>query len=236
MKLIADLHTHTLVSGHAYGTIREMAMEAKEQQLQLLGISEHAPGIPGTVDPFYYNNLTVIPREIYGVQILHGCEINVLNDGTLSLEQQFIDKLDYGIAGIHRQCYEDAGIAKNTENLINCIKNPKIRFVSHPDDDHTPLDYKELVQAAKEYDIALEVNNSSLMKVDKRLNCIQNYKTMLQYCMEYQVPVIVNTDAHDPSWVGRFEKAESLLKEIGFDENLILNTELEKVRNFLLKD
>lgn len=22
MKLIADLHTHTLVSGHAYGTIR----------------------------------------------------------------------------------------------------------------------------------------------------------------------------------------------------------------------
>ena len=26
--LIADLHMHTLVSGHAYGTIREMAAEA----------------------------------------------------------------------------------------------------------------------------------------------------------------------------------------------------------------
>lgn len=235
MKLIADLHTHTLASGHAYGTIREMAMEASKQQLQLLGISEHAPGIPGTVDPFYYNNLTVIPRTIYGVKILHGSEINVLNDGTLSLEQQYIDKLDYAIVGIHRQCYEDVGIAENTKNLIACIKNPKVRFVSHPDDDHTPLDYKELVLAAKEYDIALEVNNSSLTKVDKRLNCIENYKTMLKYCMEYQVPIIVNTDAHDPSWVGRFEKAERLLKEVSFDETLILNTELEKVETFLLR-
>ena len=60
-RLIADIHMHTLASGHAYGTIREMAAAAKEQQLQLIGISEHAPGIPGTVDPFYYGNLRVIP-------------------------------------------------------------------------------------------------------------------------------------------------------------------------------
>ena len=41
-RLIADIHMHTLASGHAYGTIREMAAAAKEQQLQLIGISEHA--------------------------------------------------------------------------------------------------------------------------------------------------------------------------------------------------
>ena len=43
---------HTLVSGHAYGTIREMAATAGEKNLKLIGITEHAPGIPGTVDPF----------------------------------------------------------------------------------------------------------------------------------------------------------------------------------------
>ena len=52
-KLIADMHMHTLVSGHAYGTIREMAATAGEKNLKLIGITEHAPGIPGTVDPFY---------------------------------------------------------------------------------------------------------------------------------------------------------------------------------------
>ena len=91
IHLIADVHTHTIASGHAYGTIREMAQAAAEKHLQILGLTEHAPGIPGTVDPFYYMNLTVIPRTLYGVHILHGCEINVLNDGTLSLEQRFIE-------------------------------------------------------------------------------------------------------------------------------------------------
>ena len=118
--IIADVHTHTIASGHAYGTIREMAQAASEKKLEILGLTEHAPGIPGTVDPFYYMNLQVIPRTIYGVRIMHGCEINVLNDGTLSLEERFISKLDYAIAGIHSLCYQDEGRTRNTENIASC--------------------------------------------------------------------------------------------------------------------
>lgn len=113
---------------------------------------------------FYYLNLTVIPRVLSNVQILHGCEINVLNGGKLSLEQKYIDFLDYAIVGIHKECYTDEGKEKNTDNLIACMKNEKVHFVSHPDDDHTPLDYERLVSAAKQYRVALEVNNSSLVK------------------------------------------------------------------------
>ena len=211
-RLIADIHMHTLASGHAYGTIREMAAAAKEQQLQLIGISEHAPGIPGTVDPFYYGNLRVIPRVIDGVEILHGCEINVLNGGRLSLEQKYIDRLDYAIVGIHGLCYQNEGTDGNTTNLIECMKNPKVKLVSHPDDDHTPLDYPRLVQAALQYHVALEVNNSSLVKKDQRLNCYQNYRTMLALCQQYRVPIVVDSDAHDPSWVGRQDLACALLE------------------------
>ena len=46
--LLADIHMHTLASGHAYGTIREMAAAARDRGLALIGVSEHAPGIPGT--------------------------------------------------------------------------------------------------------------------------------------------------------------------------------------------
>jgi len=224
---------HTLVSGHAYGTIREMVQSAKERGLQLIGISEHAPGIPGTVNPFYYLNLQVIPHFINGIEVIHGCEINVLNSGKLSLEQKYIDRLDYAIIGIHQQCYEDEGKEKNTKNIIECMKNDKVHFVSHPDDDHTPLDYKMLVKAAKQYQIALEVNNSSLVKKEKRLNCYENYKTMLSLCEQYQVPIIVSSDAHDPSWVGEFELAYQLLEQLNFDENLILNNDIEKLKQFI---
>ena len=54
--LVADLHMHTLMSGHAFGTIREMAMGAAERNLQLIGITEHGPGLPGACDPIYYLN------------------------------------------------------------------------------------------------------------------------------------------------------------------------------------
>lgn len=233
IQLIADLHTHTMASGHAYGTIREMAQAATENHLHILGITEHAPGIPGTVDPFYYRNLEVIPRNLYGVHILHGCEINVLNDGTLSLEEEYIDMLDYAIAGIHCQCYKDQGRESNTRNLIHCMEHKKVCFVSHPDDDHTPLDYKELVLAAKETQVALEVNNSSLIKKDRRLNCVENYKTMLHYCNLYQVPIILSSDAHDPSYVGRFQLALELIESQNFNQDLVLNVDREKLLDFI---
>lgn len=232
-KLIADIHMHTIVSGHAYGTIREMVTAAKTKKLELIGISEHAPGIPGTVDPFYYNNLEIIPKTIDDIEVIHGCEINVLNDGKLSLEQSYIDKLDYAIVGIHRQCYQDVGKEENTKNLIECIKNEKVCFVSHPDDDHTPLDYLKLVKAAKKYHVALEVNNSSLVKKEYRLNCYENYRTMLKLCQEYQVPIIVSSDAHDPSWVGQFSLAYKLLDELHFDDSLVLNNDIKKLKDFI---
>lgn len=232
-KLVADIHMHTLVSGHAYGTIREMADSAKNKGLQMIGISEHGPGIPGTVDPFYYCNLEILPQTIFGIEVIHGCEINVLNGGKLSLDQKSIEYLDYAIIGIHGQCYENQGKDKNTDYLIECMKNPKVFFVSHPDDDHTPLDYERLVKAAKQYHVALEVNNSSLVKKQYRLNCYENYEKMIDLCKAYQVPLIVSSDAHDPSWVGRFDLACELLEKMNVDDNLILNNNVEKLKRFI---
>lgn len=225
LKFIADLHTHTIASGHAYGTIREMALAASEKKMKILGISEHAPGIPGTTDPFYYCNLKVVPRKLYGVTIVHGCEINVLDDGSRSLDDSWMKYLDYAIVGIHRQCYTDQGKERNTDNLIKCMKHPKVRLVSHPDDNHTPLDYPRLVGAAKELNVALEVNNSSFTKPEERLGCFENYRCMLKCCEQYRVPVVVSSDAHDPSWTARFDEAASFLQEMHFDQSLILNTE-----------
>lgn len=233
IKLIADLHTHTIASGHAYGTIRENMQAAKDMGLKLLGITEHAPGIPGTCDPLYFANFVVVPREIYGVKLMLGSEINVLNDGTLSLPERRISNLDFAIAGIHILCYKDEGRTRNTENIISCMKHPKVKIISHPDDDHTPLDYQMLVEGAKRYDVALEVNNSSFWKPQMRINCFDNYRIMLSLCRKLDVPVVVNSDAHDPSLVGKMDLAAAFLEELEFPQELILNTDLDRTLEFL---
>ena len=231
-QAVLDIHTHTVASGHAYGTVRENALAAKEIGLKALGISYHAPGTPGTCDPIHFTNLRAIPRTLYGVHLYFGVENNVLPDGTMALPERILEGLDYNIVGIHGTCYTDQGVAKNTDNLIRCMKHPKTFFLSHPDDGTWPLDYERLVCAAKEYGVALEVNNATVRGGWKK-NCLENIRTYLKLCMQYRVPVFLGSDAHDPSQVGRFDEAIALLDAAGFDESLILNCSEEAFRAFI---
>lgn len=233
---VADVHMHSIVSGHAFGTIRELAAEAAEKGLQLIGVTEHGPGIPGTVDPIYFRNLMDAPRLLYGVEMLYGSEVNILAGGALTLDRRHLDCLDYAVAGIHGFCYEDEGKVKNTDNVIACMRDPKVRFISHPDSDRYPMDYRALVEGAKAYAVALEVNNSSLRYPQNRLNCVENYKVMVPLCMEHGVPIVVNTDAHDPSAVGDFTAARNFLARLDINEDLILNNDISKLKAFLLGD
>ena len=232
---VADVHTHSILSGHAFGTVRELAFEAAQRNLKVLGVTEHGPGIPGTCDPILFRNFIDAPRVLYGVEMLYGSEVNVLNGGKLDLDRRHLDCLDYAVAGIHGLCYEDAGIVGNTDNVVKCMEDPKVRFISHPDANTYPVDYRVLVEGAKANNVALELNNSSLRKPALRPGCIENYHTMLPLCMEYGVNIIVNTDSHDPSQVGDFTLARKLLEEIGFDEDLIVNNDLNKLKTFLLE-
>ena len=232
---LADVHMHTIMSGHAFGTLRELAAEAALRNLKLIGVTEHAPGIPGTCDPIYFRNLVDAPRLLSGVEILHGSEVNLLEGGGLSLDRRHLDCLDYAVVGIHGLCYENAGIVKNTDWLLKAMEDPKVRFVSHPDDGKNPLDYPALVAGAKELNVALELNNSSLRKPSLRPNCVENYRTMIPLCMEIGVPIIVNTDSHDPGTVGDFTLARELLSTMDINEALILNTDAEKLKAFLLE-
>ena len=232
--IVADLHMHSILSGHAFGTIRELAAVAAERGMKVIGVTEHGPGIPGTCDPIYFRNICDAPRELYGVEMLYGSEVNVLTGGKLSMDDRHLQCLDYGAVGIHGLCYENEGVVKNTDNVIACMEHPKIKFITHPDDDRYPVDYVALVQGAKENNVALELNNSSLRKPWLRPNCLQNYRTMIPLCMEYGVPVIVNSDSHDPSAVGDFLLAYKLLEELGVGDEWIVNNDLEKLKAFLL--
>lgn len=231
---IADVHMHSIVSGHAFGTIRELAAAAAERNLQLIGVTEHAPGIPGTVDPIYFRNLMDAPRLLSGVEMLYGSEVNILAGGALTLDRRHLDCLDYAVAGIHGFCYEDEGRVRNTDNVIACMRDPKVRFISHPDSDRYPMDYRALVEGAKAYSVALEVNNSSLRYYQHRPNCLENYSVMIPLCMELGVPIVVNTDAHDPGAVGNFAAAYAFLDRFDLNEELILNNDIARLKKFLL--
>ena len=116
MKIIADTHAHTLASGHAYSTIREMAAAARKRGLKALALTEHAPEMPGTCGLFYFQNLDVVPREADGVRLLMGAEVNIMDpDGTVDLPEKTCRSLDIVVASIHPPCYgRDHTLEENT--------------------------------------------------------------------------------------------------------------------------
>ena len=236
MKPLLDVHTHTIASGHAYATITEMAKAASEKGLRLLGITEHAKGIPGTCDNFYFINLKVLPREMFGVEMMFGSEINIVDyEGHLSMEQKFINCLDIRIAGIHRFCYRYGTKAENTSAVIGAIKNPDVDIISHPDDDRTPLDYERVVDAAKRYHTLLEINNNSL-KLKTRKNVFENCCKILELCKQYDHPVILNSDAHFTDAVGEMPECEKVLAAASFPDSLVLNYDLDAFKAFIEKN
>ena len=53
MKPIIDLHVHTISSGHAYSTILENVIAAKEAGLKYVGISDHTSKMPGGAHQYH---------------------------------------------------------------------------------------------------------------------------------------------------------------------------------------
>ena len=99
LRPLLDVHTHTIASGHAYNTLHEMVTAARERGLQVLGITEHGPSIPGTCSLLYFKNMHIIPRQMEGLRLLLGSEMNILDTrGTLDLDEKYIDMLDLRIA------------------------------------------------------------------------------------------------------------------------------------------
>lgn len=234
MTDILDLHTHTIMSGHAYNTLYEMLHSASEKGVQLLGVTEHAPKLPGACHPFYFINFRVVPREVYGVKLLLGCELNIIDfDGNVDLGPRYIKGLDYAIASIHEPCYNGGTVAQNTNAYLGAIKNPAVQIIGHPDDGRFPIDYETIVCAAKEQHVLLEVNASSLHPDSHRQGARENYITMLNLCRRENVSIIVNSDAHCESDVGNHARAWELIRELDFPEELIVNTSIEKAAQFI---
>lgn len=228
MKYSIDLHCHTTASGHAYSTLLELAREASDKKMMAIGISDHAPAMPGGAHLYHFNNLRVVPKEIYGVQILRGVEANILDiKGTLDMPSDCLEQLDYAIASFHPPCFSCGTVEENTSALINVMQNPFVKIIGHPDDSRFPIDYERVVKAAKENGVLLEVNNSSLNVNGYRQGAWENTRKMLNLCKAQNVKIILGSDAHISFHVGEFSNCLKILEEVGFPEELIANTDYD---------
>lgn len=233
MNYLSDLHTHTIVSGHAYTTLLENISYCKENGIKILGTSEHGPAMPNAPHRWYFGNMKVIPRIINDVIILKGCEANILDvEGNIDLAEEDSKFLDYMIASFHEPVFKPNNKNDNTQAFINCVnKNPKVEILGHIGNPAYELDYDLIVKFAKEKDIMIEINNSSVLgksRAGSDINC----KKVAKLCKEYGTKLILTSDSHIAFTIGHFEESIKLLKSINFPEELIMNEPKKLLAHF----
>ena len=235
MKDILDSHTHTTASGHAYSTLHEMAQAAADKGLELLGITEHAMDMPGTCHEYYFMNMRILPRTMYGIEIRHGAEVNILDtEGCLDMDDYLLKQMDVVIASLHTPCMQkNAGKAGNTRAVIKAMENSYVNILGHPDDSRFPLDYEAVVRSAKEQGVLLELNNNSLHPLGARQDPLPNDIEMLEYCKKYGAPIILGSDAHTQEDVGNHTFVRILLEEMDFPEELIVNRSVAEYQKYI---
>lgn len=235
MKYVVDVHTHTIVSGHAYTTLLENVREAARKGIKILGTTEHGPEMPGGPHLFYFGNIRAIPREIDGVTILRGCEANIMDfDGKLDIPDYIEDRLDIIIASLHDVCIKPGTTEENTRALLGAMDNPNVHIIGHSGNPAFPIFQEVVVQKAREKDILIELNNSSL--VGSRKGSEGNCANIAKLCKEYGVKIIIGSDAHTCFRIGEFDLVDRLLAEINMPEELIMNTDEFKLLNYLRRN
>ena len=233
-ELKLDVHTHTVMSGHAYSTLQEMVAAAQQKNLDILGITEHAPGIPGTCNPIYFRNLHVVPRQFGNLRLMLGAELNILDtNGTLDLNEYYYKMLDIRIAGIHLLCWEGGTVEENTQGMINAIRNPWTQIISHPGDGTAELLFEPIVLAAKESKTLLEINNSSLNPNRNKETALRNNLEILRLCKRYEVPVVLSSDAHISYAIADYSFIWPLLQETEFPDQLIMNYDSDRFLQYI---
>ena len=231
MQIIADLHTHTIVSHHAYSTLEEMVAGAARANLAAIAITDHGPKMPDGANDWHFCSMWIVPRVIQSVAVLRGGEANIISyDGEIDLSPADLDFLDLTIASLHSYAIEVGSTEQNTAVYQKMLRHPKIDILGHPTDPPFTFDYEAVVRTAKETGKALELNSHALRK---NPDAIGRYKELALLCKKYGVWMTVSSDAHVSYEVGYFGPIPELLDELEVPASLVVNASRENLNRFL---
>jgi len=225
-QIRADLHTHSTWSDGT-ASIQQMAEAAIQRGRKVLAITDHSGGL-GVAQGLSVERLHQQRREIDEVQqrlgdsilLLQGSEVEIKADGTLDFPDEVLDELDIVVASLHMSLRQERSVI--TARLLNAIRNPHVDVIGHPSGRLMPeregadLDWEQVLKAAKESGVALEIDS-----LPARLDLDE---VNARRAAEMGIPLTIDTDAHAPDQLDLMEYGVSVARRAWIGPESIINT------------
>jgi len=208
-----DVHSHTNWSdGRA--TMLEMAQGAQALGYSYLGITDHSPritvvhGLDAERLVAQAREMAEVQKQVDGVTLLQGIEVDILEDGALDLPDAVLEILDVVIASPHVKLRQEP--AAMTERMLRAASHPHVDVIGHPTGrrpgsrEGASYDFEAVFKEAAKHGIALEIDcDPARMDLSPE---------MARLAFECGCNFVVDADAHAPAefayvpmglWMGR---------------------------------
>jgi DNA polymerase (family 10) len=219
-----DLHMHSTWSDGAH-SIEQMADACRARGYQYMAITDHSQYLK-VANGLTRERLLKQREEINKLNakyddflILAGVEMDILPDGTLDYDDEFLADMDFVIASIHSAFSQPK--EKIMERLKNALTNAHVDLIAHPTGrkigrrEGYDVDIDLLIQLAKETNTALELNANP-----NRLDLASEY---LRRAQDAGVKILINTDAHKMDTLKHMEIGISAAKKGWIKKSSVIN-------------
>ncbi|MEH6906715.1 DNA polymerase/3'-5' exonuclease PolX [Neobacillus drentensis] len=219
-----DLHMHSTWSDGAH-SIEQMADACRARGYQYMAITDHSQYLK-VANGLTRERLLKQREEINKLNakyddflILAGVEMDILPDGTLDYDDEFLADMDFVIASIHSAFSQPK--EKIMERLTTALTNAHVDLIAHPTGrkigrrEGYDVDIDLLIQLAKETNTALELNANP-----NRLDLASEY---LRRAQDAGVKILINTDAHKMDTLKHMEIGISAAKKGWIKKSSVIN-------------
>ena len=222
--LIGTLHVHTRHSdGRA--DVMEMASAAAGLGYGYIAICDHskaaayANGLTEERVRAQWEEIDTVNGELQDIRVLKGIEVDILGDGRLDFEDEFLEQFDVVVASVHSRFGMTE--VEATERIVRAVRNPHVHILGHPTGrlllsrEGYPLDHHAVIDAAAVANTAIELNaNPRRLDVDWR---------HIGYAREKGVKIAINTDAHSVEGLEQMEHGLGVGRKGGLTAADVLN-------------
>jgi DNA polymerase (family 10) len=201
--LRGDLHMHTAATD-GVNTLREMVEAARARHYAYVAITDHsrAVRVPGGLGPAELRaqgrEVRTLRNELSDIVVLHGAEVDILEDGRLDLDEETLDALDVVVAAVHSAL----GMKEQemTERVVRAMKHPRTAILAHPTGrllgsrEPCAIDLERIVRAASDLGVLLEI--------DAQPDRLDLNDVAVRMAKDAGVKLVVSSDAHRAGELG----------------------------------
>jgi DNA polymerase (family X) len=224
--LVADLHMHTdRTDGRE--SLETMVRACLDRGYRYCAITDHSAalamigGFDGVRVRQSVKELEAVRKQVPGIEVLHGLEVDILPDGALDLDDESLALLDLVIVSLHAKIDQPA--AAMTKRVLSALSHPAVHVMGHPTGRQigsrqpAAFDMDQVLSYAAEAGVAMEINAQP--------NRLDLNDTHARAAKEKGVKIVIDTDAHSVKQLDQIRYGVFVARRAGLTKDDVLNTQ-----------